>query len=241
MAGFYTHVSTSAAVGIIYGGAAVDPLGFNADTGFLAAGLTALGGMLPDLDSDSGKPIRELSALAAATVPLLLAPRLTANGVQPEGVLTTIGFLYLIIRYLGAYLLKRLTVHRGMFHSIPAMLIAGLLIYLEYHGPLRTRLLLAGGIMVGFLSHLILDEVYSVDFNGVRINLKPSAGSALKFFSPSITACCVCYGILGGLGFLAYLDWQAHAAQFTAEMPTFSTVNEVMPSYLQPGSLQSDG
>ena len=71
-----------------------------------------------------------------------------------------------------------------MYHSIPAMLIAGLVVYLAYHSPDRDlRFLMAGGVMIGFASHLILDEIYSVDFRGAKIVLKSSAGSAVKFSS----------------------------------------------------------
>lgn len=208
MAGFRTHITVSTLCGIGYGGVAVEPLGFGTETGLLAAGVTAVGGMLPDLDSDSGVPVRELSGLTAAVVPLLLTPRLIATGMTQEGILATLGGLYLLIRYGGGWAFRRLTVHRGMFHSVPAMLIAGLLVYLEYQSPHRgVRLLLAGGVMLGFLSHLVLDEVYSVDFHGVRLRLAKSAGSALKFVSPSWTATCVCYGFLGGLALLAYADF----------------------------------
>ena len=62
--------------------------------------------------------------------------------------------------------------------------------------------------MIGFLSHLILDEIYSVDLNGLRVKLKASAGSALKFFSSSITASMVCYGMMGALLYLAYTDYK---------------------------------
>ena len=212
MAGFRTHITVSTLCGIGYGAAAVKPLGFPAETAFLAAGVTAVGGMLPDLDSDSGVPVRELSGLAAAVVPLLLMPRL-GTGMTQEGVLATLVFLYLLIRYGLGFVLRRVSVHRGMFHSIPAMLIFGLLVYLEYHGGMRTRLLLAGGVMLGFLSHLVLDEIYAVDFNGVRLRLNQFAGSALKFASPSWVATCVCYGLLVGLGFLAYLDYLETAAR----------------------------
>ena len=41
---------------------------------------------------------------------------------------------------------------------------------------------MAGGVALGFLSHLVLDEMYSVQWDGVRVKLKRSAGSALKFF-----------------------------------------------------------
>jgi membrane-bound metal-dependent hydrolase YbcI (DUF457 family) len=208
MAGFRTHITVSTLCGLGYGAAAVNPLGFTPEAGFLAAGVTAVGGMLPDLDSDSGRPVREMSGLAAAVIPLLLLPRLIAAGLSQEGQLAALGMLYLLIRYGGGFVIRQFSVHRGMYHSIPTMLIFGLLVYLAYHSPnQRIRLLLAGGVMIGFLSHLVLDEIYSVDFNGLHLRLNQFAGSALKFVSPSWVATCVCYGILGGLLFLAYVDW----------------------------------
>ena len=119
--------------------------------------------------------------------------------------------LYFVIRHVGAYALKELSVHRGMFHSIPAMAIARLVVYLAYDSPnVKIRLALAAGVMIGFLSHLILDELYSVDFNGVRIRLNSFAGSAVKFVSPSWFGTCVCYLLLGGLGWLALKDSQQY-------------------------------
>lgn len=207
MAGFRTHITVSGACGITYGGFAVQPLGFSTEAGLLAAGVTAVGGMLPDLDSDSGIPVRELFGLAAAVIPLMLVRRLMHAGVSPEGILATLLFAYVFIRYFVSNLFKQLSVHRGMYHSIPAMFIAGLCVYLAYHSPDRTiRVLLACGVMLGFLSHLILDEVYSVDWRGVKPKLKASAGSAVKFGSSSLPATATCYLILGGLLYLAYLD-----------------------------------
>lgn len=209
MAGFRTHITVSGALGFVYGGCAVQPLGFSTEAGVLAAGVTAVGGMLPDLDSDSGVPVREMFGLAAAVVPLLFVRRMIHAGASPEGVLAALLFGYVFIRYALSALFKQFTVHRGMFHSVPAMLVAGLCVYLAYHSPDRSvRLLLACGVMAGFLSHLILDEVYSVDWRGVKPKLKSSAGTALKFASPSVPATAVCYLILGGLAYLAYLDYQ---------------------------------
>src|SRR5438132_1108943 len=68
----------------------------------------------------------------------------------------------------------------------------------------------AGGVMIGFLSHLVLDELYSVDFMGARIKLNKFAGSAVKFWSPSWPATAVCYALLGALGMLA---WKQYAPQ----------------------------
>jgi membrane-bound metal-dependent hydrolase YbcI (DUF457 family) len=209
MAGFRTHITVSGALGFVYGGCAVQPLGFSTEAGVLAAGITAIGGMLPDLDSDSGVPVREMFGLAAAVLPLLFMRRLIHAGVSPEGILAAFLFGYVFVRYALSTAFKQFTVHRGMFHSIPAMLIAGLCVYLAYHSPDRgIRLLLACGVMAGFLSHLVLDEVYSVGWSGIKPKLKSSAGTALKLASPSLPATAVCYLILGGLSYLAYLDYQ---------------------------------
>jgi len=222
MAGFRTHITVSAAVGVVYGGAAVQPMGFSTEAGVLAAGVTAVGGMLPDLDSDSGVPVREMFGLAAAVLPLMLVPRLMHADISKEGILATLLFSYLIIRYVVSDLFKRLSVHRGMYHSIPAMLIAGLCVYLAYHSPDRTvRFLLAGGVMLGFLSHLILDEIYSVDWRGIKPKLKSSAGSALKLGSSSMFATATCYLILGGLLYLVYLDYKKSGGELVLSSVSF--------------------
>jgi membrane-bound metal-dependent hydrolase YbcI (DUF457 family) len=208
MAGFRTHITVSSALGIGVGAAAVQPLGFPTDTALLTAGLTAVGGMLPDLDSDSGVPIREMFGLFAVVLPLTLIPRFVEMHLSQEGILAALLFGYILIRYLGSRLFKCFTVHRGMFHSIPAMMIAGLVIYLGYHSPdRRLRVLLACGVMTGFLSHLVLDELYSVDLRGMKVRLNQFAGTAVKFVSPSFAATASCYALLGGLLYLAYLDY----------------------------------
>src|SRR5262249_37428739 len=151
MASYRGHLAFSSALAAGYGGLAAWKLDLDWGPLFLGAGLTALGGLLPDLDSDSGVPVRELFGLAAVAVPALLLPRLGATGLSTEETLVVLSGLYLVIRYGLSALFKRVTVHRGMFHSIPAMLIAGLLVFLLYHSPdLTNRLFLAGGVMLGF-------------------------------------------------------------------------------------------
>lgn len=230
MAGFRTHITVSGALGVVYGGAAVQPLGFPVETAALAAGLTAVGGMIPDLDSDSGVPVREMFGLAAVVLPLTAVPRLYHLHVSQEGILACLLFGYVLIRYFAPRVFKHLTVHRGMFHSIPGMLVAGLIVYLGYHSEdRRLRLLLAGGVMAGFLSHLLLDELYSVDLRGLKVRLNKYAGTAVKFCSPSLPATATCYALLGGLLYLAYLD-------YTAGAPAETTVARVAGPGPQPNS-----
>jgi membrane-bound metal-dependent hydrolase YbcI (DUF457 family) len=208
MAGFRTHVTVSSGVGVAVGAAAVNPLGYSPEAGFLAAAVTAVGGMLPDLDSDSGIPLRETFSLAAAVTPLVLLPRLHQINLSPEGIVAGCVIAYILVRYVGANTVRFLSVHRGMFHSIPALLIAGLALYQIYHNDEELiRYYVAGGVMVGFLSHLVLDELYSVDFMGARIKLNKYAGSAIKFWSPSLPATLICYTILALLG---WTTWEQH-------------------------------
>src|SRR5205085_11873457 len=110
--------------------------------------------------------------------PLFLYERISRS-FKPEETLVILCGVYLFIRYGLSRVFKDHTVHRGMFHSIPAMLIAGLAVFQIYHNDDdRIRWFVAGGVMLGFLSHLVLDELYSVDFMGARIRLNKFAGSA---------------------------------------------------------------
>src|SRR5215471_19037682 len=124
----------------------------------LAGALCGISGMLPDLDSDGGRPVRELFGLTAAIVPLLLLHRLEGTGLTAEGMILVMTSLYLAIRFGASWIFKHLTVHRGMFHSIPAAVIAAEIAFLVHDCDARLgRLVLAGGVFLGFLSHLVLD------------------------------------------------------------------------------------
>lgn len=185
MAGFRMHVGTAAAVGAAYSVLAIKPLGFTPEAAILAGGLAAVGGMLPDLDSDSGKPVREIFSLAATVVPMLLIPRLHDMRLSHEASLLVLITLYLFIRHGLAALLARITIHRGMFHSIPAMFIPALVVYLAWSRRDHSDgIVLALGVALGYFSHLLLDEIYAVDFNGVSVKLNQFAGTALKLTNP---------------------------------------------------------
>ncbi len=205
MASYRGHLMFSSVLGAGLGGYSVINWDYDWGRAFLGAGLTTIGGLLPDLDSDSGVPVRELFGAAATVVPLLLIHRLRRDGLDGEKMMVILGLVYLFVRYVLSRFFRRVTVHRGMFHSIPALLISGLSVYLLYHSPdVRLRYFMAGAVMLGFLSHLVLDELYSVDLMGFRIHLNKYAGSALKFTSPSWKGTLTAYFILAGLGFLAW-------------------------------------
>jgi membrane-bound metal-dependent hydrolase YbcI (DUF457 family) len=139
--------------------------------------------MLPDLDSDSGRPLHESMALAAAVVPMMLLHRFQHWGLAPEMTILAGAGIYLLIRFGVTALLKRYTVHRGMFHSLPAAVVFGEIAFLLTSGDdERIRLYKAGAVVLGYLSHLVLDEIYSFQWRGGRLRMKNSFGTALKLF-----------------------------------------------------------
>ncbi|MBI3466283.1 MAG: metal-dependent hydrolase, partial [Planctomycetes bacterium] len=188
MAAFRQHVAVSTVLGVGYGAAAYFGFGIDWPTCVIAAGLTGYAGMLPDLDSPTGQPVREVFGLIAALVPVLLVEQLRAAVatvyeslarepavLTPQAMVVIIAASYFAVRFGGAWLLDRLTVHRGMFHSIPAALITAVVAFLLLQGPtLMLRLFLAGGPLLGFLSHLIMDEIWSVKLTGSDAGLKKS-------------------------------------------------------------------
>lgn len=183
MAGFKTHITFSTCLGCGY--AAYGYLGqeYPVDTAIVGGALCGFSGMLPDIDSDFGVPLRETMSFAAAIVPMLLVGHLTAFDLSHDGMVLVAIALYLMIRFGLTRLIRRWTVHRGMFHSIPAGLIfAGIAFLLTGTCPVEIRYFKAGGVFLGFMSHLLLDEIYSVEWKGGRWQFKKSFGTAIKFW-----------------------------------------------------------
>ena len=205
MAGFKTHITASTVLGVGYGVAGHYLWGFSPATCVLSAGLCSVAGMLPDVDSDSGVPLRESLAFGSAVIPMLMLHRFEQLGLSRESMVLVGAVLYLAIRFGVGEFLRRYTVHRGMFHSIPAMLIVGLLGLFDLLGQRGDRPLLQGrGADGRFYSHLALDEIYSVDLRNVKI--KKSFGTAIKFWGESWLANVSCYAKLLVLSALAFGD-----------------------------------
>lgn len=185
MADFKTHISTSCVLG---GGYAAFGAyhGVSISAALVAGGLCGLGGMLPDIDSDSGRPVRETMGFAAAVTPMMLVDRFEHLGLNYEQMVLAGGASYLFVRFGLARLLMRYTVHRGMFHSIPALLIfTGVAFLLCGYGNLQLRYFKAGGVFLGVLSHLVLDEIWAVEWVHGRWRFKNSFGTALKLWGDS--------------------------------------------------------
>jgi len=144
--------------------------------------LGVLGGLLPDVDSAHSTSIKVgfnvLSLLA--TIMLIFVKSSTYSLIE---MFIVAGLLFVTIRYAMLDIFRKISKHRGMFHSIPVALIWGILvaILMQYFFGLNSLVSWVYGFMIttGYFVHLILDELYSVDLRNKR--MKKSSGTAMKF------------------------------------------------------------
>jgi membrane-bound metal-dependent hydrolase YbcI (DUF457 family) len=162
--------------------------------------LTMIGSMLPDIDSDTGKPVEILFAILAVICTLFTFSYLnTGSQINKELIFISLGsglFFYFIVRYF----FKKLTHHRGIFHSIPMAFIMGLLTILalkNYNFTDESLRVIGLSVVAGYLCHLILDELNSaVNLSGIPFIPKKSLGSALKLTTKSTLPTVIMYFVL---------------------------------------------
>jgi hypothetical protein len=172
-------------------------------------------------------------------VPMLCLDRFHHLGWPVETIALAGAGIYLVIRFGLGKVLKKYTVHRGMFHSIPAAAIAGEVAFLVCaSGDIYLRAYKACAVVAGFMSHLILDEIWSVRVKGGRIGLKSSSGTAMKLWGESGWANLSCYGKLILLGVVVLNDpiWSSlspeGAEAHSIASRLFGTVKEAVPQQL---------
>jgi len=146
--------------------------------------LGAVGSLLPDMDSDKSLPLR--FAFTLGSILLAFTGMFVLSDWFPSVAELLLVWVacFLLVRWLVFHLLALLTDHRGLFHSVPAALLAGMLTSAAFHRGLGFSPLEAwmSGLFVcfGYLVHLLLDEAYSVNLFGHRP--RRSLGTALKLF-----------------------------------------------------------
>lgn len=183
MANYATHI----AVGTVVSGAlatltvGADILGPESIMAVTLAGVA--GSVLPDIDlRDSRAATILFSGIAVFASFCVLFTNAERYSIAELWILW-LGSLALV-RYGLSALLFKVSVHRGNWHSLLAGLFWAALTAIVFHFLLGLHpgvAWLGGGFMfLGYLTHLILDEVYSVDFMGNR--LKASFGTALKIW-----------------------------------------------------------
>ena len=183
MANFTTHI----AAGTIAAGAlatltlAADVIAPENLVAVTLAGV--LGSVLPVIDLKDSRPSRAMFAGLAIFFSFAVLFSFAGLYSIAELWILWLGTL-LLVRYGLHALFHHLAVHRGVWHSVLAALFSGTataVVFSHVLGKPSGVAWLAGGFLfVGFLVHLALDEIYSVDVLDRRI--KTSFGTALKLF-----------------------------------------------------------
>lgn len=183
MANYATHI----AVGTVVSGAlatltlAADVVGPQSLVAVTLAGV--VGSVLPDIDLKESRASRMFfSGLG------VFASFCVLFGAATEFSIAELWILWLgsliLVRYGLHAIFHRISVHRGVWHSLLAGLMCAALTAIVFHqllGKHEGVAWLGGGFLfIGYITHLILDEMYSVDFMDRR--LKTSFGTALKIW-----------------------------------------------------------
>ncbi len=183
MANFTTHI----AVGTIVSGAlatltlAADVVAPENLVAVTLAGV--LGSVLPDIDLKDSRPSRAMFAGLAIFFSFAVLFNAATKYSIAELWILWLGTL-LTVRYGLHTVFHRISVHRGIWHSILAAVFSSVATAIVFQHMLGKPPASLGwprrSCLCGYLTHLTLDEIYSVDVMDTR--LKSSFGTALKFF-----------------------------------------------------------
>lgn len=202
MANFKTHIGWGAVIGVV---AIVLALLYSFISGwieiFMIFGAILVGSFLPDMDMDDGVPFQILFGFLSVGVAGGVFYQLYSDGQRDMLILFLItGAIFIGLRFVVGEIFMRFTDHRGIWHSIPAAIFMGLVSMriMRHFSPSENDewyVYVGIAIMIGYLGHLILDEIYaSINLSGHSLLPKRSLGSALKIYSRSKIATGLVYG-----------------------------------------------
>ena len=183
MADFKAHTSVGTLWGLLLGTVSVISDFCSLIGGIVILFLAATSSAAPDIDSDTGRPRELVLSFLGIAIPIVLLFNIS-DSTSSENILAATLISFFLVRYILGYLLAKFTVHRGLWHSIPAAVLCSEITYLLFFDlPVKVRLLYALSVLGGFISHLLLDELYSVRV--LALDTKRSFGTALKFTGSS--------------------------------------------------------
>ena len=183
MASFEQHVN----IAVVATGVVIAPLAsaglLNTNQSLIALSLGLVGGILPDLDSDNSKPIEIVFKIFSIFLPLLVL--LSISDKLPILHLLAIWLVSTAVLHFVVFkTFLNLTAHRGIFHSIPMGVVSGQLtivvFYYLFGVNMKFSTIAGFFIFFGFMIHLLLDEIISLNVFGLKV--KRSFGTAFKLY-----------------------------------------------------------
>jgi len=202
MAKFKTHISVGVLLGLFLSiFVSFFSLTKNILIALIAFFSVIIGSFLPDIDSDSGTPYQIIFGLLSILTAILMFYYLLQQDITNLKMLIGLPIASLIfIRVIIGKIFQKITHHRGIWHSIPFVIIVtlfALFITNYFNITPSDKLIISISVGIGYLGHLILDEIYSlINLSGIPFTSKKSLGSALKFSSKSTTTTIIAYLII---------------------------------------------
>lgn len=152
-----------------------------------------LGSILPDIDLKKSKISQYFRKttyiLTSITFTIIYINYYKEYITNDQMIITGFGIFILIgmlLNFLFIKMFEKFMIHRGIVHSIPYAIVISLLLFniinqlnIVFNINLNN-ILISFLLFIGFITHLILDEIYSVDLYNKR--LKSSFGTALKLY-----------------------------------------------------------
>ena len=204
MADFKTHISAGIVLSIIY---SIAIASLNMISGGITLVFTAIsmivGSLLPDLDSDSGLPFKITFSFFGIIAGYFSLIWISVNypDIGWRLLILTPFAVFIFIYFLVGWIFKKFTHHRGIFHSTPMMaisILATLFIANNFSNFEKSeKMLIAAATGIGFLGHLILDELYStINLVGGKFRSKKGLGNTFKLWSSSLITTFFVYAVL---------------------------------------------
>ncbi len=193
MANFSTHLTVASVASSMLASLVITVRGEQIEEAIVYFFAGALGGILPDIDSDNSAALKFIFTLFGVLISAFMMVQLA-----DEYAIVTLWVIcitsFLLVRFGLIQVFAKFTVHRGIFHSISSALFfwfSTTILCFHWVGLSALQSWLIGFfIFMGYTIHLLLDELYSVDLFNVRI--KRSFGTAFKFVYLKSAAASLC-------------------------------------------------
>ena len=160
--------------------------------------LCYISSLLPDIDSPVSKPAEFVVNICSALVPTLLFSYFSEYHLHTSSYITLAMVGYLATGILIKQIIRRITVHRGIIHSIPMSVLWGAIVFIllrKEDSIIQNSMSLSA--ISGFIVHLLIDEMFSVvDISGGTFMPKRSFGTALKLTGMSAFSTILMYVFL---------------------------------------------
>ncbi|MBF0380863.1 MAG: metal-dependent hydrolase [Magnetococcales bacterium] len=195
MAGFKAHFFTAAVAGGTVATSLLSVGVLTQNSLLLCFAAAILGGVLPDIDSDTSTVLN----VSFTSFSLIISFFILFSQVEQLSTVESLLLWFSVFLFFKLFvfnLFTKLTVHRGIFHSIPAAFLS-----LFFTTTILSRLFelsnqivwLAGSFLfMGFIIHLLLDELASLNIFSLG-GVRKSFGSAAKLYSADLTATGILY------------------------------------------------